>query len=321
MTYDRHTGVITVTVDDNGEGQLVATAAAGTVAEDDVATGATENDMSFENAYTAEPITWGFATGELLGGHKYINDTTGNTYTLGEGQFSFTMRAQAAGNPMPDAWDGTTVDSQGRGMMTVTNGTGDASAVDVYDFGWIEFTHDDMAGATAVDGQPGVYTKNFQYNIFESGNMPAGISKDNTAYTVTFTVTEDHNTGKMTATPSAVKIVNGGDGEATTGDAVDVTELDFTNTYNPTSIDSYMNIFKMLEGRNWQTGDTFTFNVSMTATETDGSPWPQDAPLPSVDAQGSNYTIDRGREERCRRWLQLHRDHQPHVRDGQHLSL
>lgn len=291
MTYDRHTGVITVTVDDNGEGQLVATAAAGTVAEDDVATGATENDMSFENAYTAEPITWGFATGELLGGHKYINDTTGNTYTLGEGQFSFTMRAQAAGNPMPDAWDGTTVDSQGRGMMTVTNGTGDASAVDVYDFGWIEFTHDDMAGATAVDGQPGVYTKNFQYNIFESGNMPAGISKDNTAYTVTFTVTEDHNTGKMTATPSAVKIVNGGDGEATTGDAVDVTELDFTNTYNPTSIDSYMNIFKTLEGRNWQTGDTFTFNVSMTATETDDSPWPQDAPLPSVDAQGSNYTI------------------------------
>lgn len=276
MTYDRHTGVITVTVEDNGEGQLVATPK--------------YEEMTFENKYEAEPATWGFAADELLGGHKYINDTTGNTYTLGEGQFSFTMRAQAANNPMPYGWGGTK-DNQGRGMMTVTNGTGNATEVNVYDFGWIEFTHDDMAGATAVDGQPGVYTKNFQYNIFESGNMPAGISKDNTAYTVTFTVTEDHNTGKMTATPSAVKIVNGGDGEATTGDAVDVTELDFTNTYNPTSIDSYMNIFKTLEGRNWQTGDTFTFNVSMTATETGGSPWPQDAPLPSVDAQGSNYTI------------------------------
>ena len=285
MTYDRHTGVITVAVEDNGEGQLVAKAAAGTTTEGD-----DQNNMAFTNTYEATPVTWGKATGELLGGHKYINDTTGNTYTLGEDQFSFTMRAQAAGNPMPEKWDGAK-DASGRGMMTVTNGTGDATSIDVYDFGWIEFTHDDMAGATAVDGQPGVYTKNFQYNIFESGDMPAGISKDNTAYTVTFTVTENYNTGEMTATPSAVKIVDGGDGEGTTGESVDVTKLDFTNTYNPASIDSYMNIFKTLDGRNWQKGDTFTFNVSMTATETDGSEWPQDAPLPSVDAQGSNYTI------------------------------
>ena len=285
MTYDRHTGVITVTVEDNGEGQLVAKAAAGTTTEGD-----DQNNMAFTNTYEATPVTWGKATGELLGGHKYINDTTGNTYTLAEDQFSFTMRAQAAGNPMPESWDGTE-DASGRGMMTVTNGTGDATSIDIYDFGWIEFTHDDMAGATAVDGQPGIYTKNFQYNIFESGDMPAGISKDNTAYTVTFTVTENYNTGEMTATPSAVKIVDGGDGEGTTGESVDVTKLDFTNTYNPAAIDSYMNIFKTLDGRNWQKGDTFTFNVSMTATETDGSEWPQDAPLPSVDAQGSNYTI------------------------------
>ena len=276
MTYDRHTGVITVTVEDNGEGQLVATPK--------------YEKMTFENKYEAEPATWGFAEDELLGGHKYINDTTGNTYTLGEDQFSFTMRAQAANNPMPDGWDGTK-DNQGRGMMTVTNGTGNATEVNVYDFGWIEFTHDDMTGATAVDGQPGVYTKDFQYNIFETGNMPAGISKDNTAYTVTFKVTEDYNTGKMTVMPSAVKIVNGGDGEGTTGEEVDVTKLDFTNTYNPTSISSYMNIFKTLEGRNWQQGDTFTFNVSMSATETDGSEWPQGAPLPGVDTQGSNYQI------------------------------
>ena len=285
MTYDRHVGTITVAVTDNGSGTLQTNVVYGAVTE-----GTDENDVTFENVYEATPVTWGKATGELLGGHKYINDTTGSTYTLAEDQFSFTMRAQAAGNPMPQSWDDTE-DASGRGMMTVTNGTGDATSVDIYDFGWIEFTHDDMAGATAVDGQPGVYTKNFQYNIFESGDMPAGISKDNTAYTVTFTVTENYNTGEMTATPSAVKIVDGGDGEGTTGESIDVTELDFTNTYNPTAIDSYMNIFKTLDGRNWQAGDTFTFNVSMTATETDGSEWPQDAPLPSVDAQGSNYTI------------------------------
>ncbi|MBM6942056.1 VWA domain-containing protein [Collinsella intestinalis] len=285
MTYDRHTGLITVTVTDDGTGALKPSVTYGAVTAGDG-----QNNMTFTNRYEADPVTWGSAEDELLGGHKYINDTTGNTYALGEGQFSFTMRAQAVNNPMPEGWDGAK-DSQGRGMMTVTNGTGNATEVNVYDFGWIEFTHADMTDATAVDGQPGVYTKDFQYNIFETGNMPAGISKDNTAYTVTFKVTEDYNTGKMTVTPSAVKIINGGDGEGTTGDAVDVTKLDFTNTYNPTSISSYMNIFKTLEGRNWRQDDTFTFNVSMTATETDGSEWPQGAPLPSVDAQGSNYQI------------------------------
>ena len=287
MTYDRHVGTITVKVTDNGSGTLQTEVVYG---KDETDNAGENHAMNFVNVYTAEPVTWGRATGELLGGHKYINDTTGNTYTLGEDQFSFTMRAQAANNPMPDDWDGTK-DNQGRGMMTVTNGTGNATEVNVYDFGWIEFTHDDMTGATAVDGQPGVYTKDFQYNIFETGNMPAGISKDNTAYTVTFKVTEDYNTGKMTVTLSAVKIVNGGDGEGTTGEEVDVTKLDFTNTYNPTSISSYMNIFKTLKGRNWQQGDTFTFNVSMSATETDDSEWPQDAPLPGVDTQGSNYQI------------------------------
>ena len=250
MTYDRHTGTITVTVTDDGKGNLNAIATPGTIGDGDA-----ENDMTFENAYQATPGRWGFRDSELLGGHKYINDTTGNTYTLEANQFSFTMRAQAAGNPMPEGWDDTK-DDQGRGMMTVTNGTGNATDISIYDFGWIEFTHDDMTDATEVDGQPGVYTKTFQYNIFETGTMPAGISRDNTAYTVTFTVTEDHNTGKITvATPTATKIVEGSGGA---GEPADVTKLDFKNTYNPTSIEGHQNFFKTLTGRNWQKGDTFT---------------------------------------------------------------
>lgn len=276
MTYDRHTGTITVTVTDDGKGNLNAIATLGTIGDGDA-----ENDMTFENAYQATPGRWGSGDSELLGGHKYINDTTGNTYTLEANQFSFTMRAQAAGNPMPEGWDDTK-DDQGRGMMTVTNGTGNATDISIYDFGWIEFTHDDMTDATEVDGQPGVYTKTFQYNIFETGTMPAGISRDNTAYTVTFTVIEDHNTGKITvATPTATKIVEGSGGA---GEPADVTKLDFKNTYNPTSIEGHQNFFKTLTGRNWQKGDTFTFNVSMTATEADGSEWPDGAPLPSVKA-------------------------------------
>ena len=278
MTYDRHIGTITVTVTDDGQGSLHAAAVAG---EDGAS-------MTFVNKYAAEPARWGYAASELLGGHKYINDTTGNTYTLEAGQFSFTMRAQAAGNPMPEGWDASAegaVDDQGRGMMTVTNGTGSASDISIYDFGWIEFTHEDMEGAAETEGQPGVFTKTFQYNIFETGTMPAGISRDNTAYTVTFTVTEDYNTGKITvAAPTAVKIVNGGSGEGATGDPVDAAKLDFTNSYNPATIDGHQNFFKTLSGRNWQPGDTFTFNVSMTAAQTDGSDWPEDAPLPSVQA-------------------------------------
>lgn len=261
MTYDRHVGTITVTVTDDGKGNLTAAAAAGTVTEGDG-----ENDVTFENVYQPTPATYGEGAA-LLGGHKYINDTSGS-YKLQPNTFDFIIRAQQAGNPMPDGAEPST-DEKGRSVVTVKNAQ---DSGDVYDFGTITFTHEDMVGAT--DKGNGIFTKEFQYNIFEGATSLPGISKDNSAYTVTFKVTENQNDGTMTVEASAVKIVDGGDDNLDNdGDQTlaYMDKLDFVNTYDPQEIKGYQNIFKTLSGRNWRDGDTFTFDIAMTATELDGT--------------------------------------------------
>lgn len=284
MTYDRHTGTITVTVTDNyNTGQLEATVTPGTVSEDDVVSDAVENDLTFENGYMPTPAVYG-AGDTLLGGHKFINDTSGS-YELEANTFDFIMRSQNAGNPMPDGLTVTT-DNQNRSMVTVKNSAANGS---VYDFGTITFDKSDMAGAT--DNGDGTLTKTFQYNVFEGVTTAAGISKDNSAYTVTFTVTESQTAGTMSVEASAVKIVNTGDGSGNNEQvAADVNALDFTNTYDPTEIKGYQNIFKTLSGRNWQAGDTFTFDIAMTATELDGET-PLDVATSMVSSAGTSAQL------------------------------
>ena len=274
MTYDRHTGVITVEVTDNGQGQLVATAKPGDVAE-----GADQNNMTFTNYYEATPVVYGDDASEILGGEKSINDTTGGTYQLQSNTFDFIMRRMDDANPLPNGLD-VVEDSEGD-YVTVKNAVDNGRG---YDFGEITFTHDDMVGAT--DNGDGTRTKEFSYNIFESDTAAlAGISYSNAAYRVTFTVTEDLKSGEMTVVASARTL-----GDNPTD--VNMEDLDFVNTYDPTLIEGHQNIFKRIEGRNWLVGDAFTFNVSMTATELDGSAWTGGAgQLPKV-SKSTEYTYD-----------------------------
>lgn len=255
MTYDDHTGVITVTVTDDGQGHLEATATPGTVTEGD-----NQNDMTFTNYYAAEPVTYGDDVNEILGGEKSINDTTGGTYQLQENTFDFIMRRMDDGNPLPADLD--VIEDPEGDYVTVKNAVDNGHG---YDFGQITFTHDDMTGAT--DNGNGTRTKAFEYNIFESDAAGlSGISYSNVAYRVTFTVTENLKTGKMTVVPSARTL---GDNPAD----VDMDALDFENTYDPALIQGHQNIFKTIQGRNWLADDEFTFNVSMIATELDESEW------------------------------------------------
>lgn len=245
MTYDRHTGVITVTVEDNGEGQLVATTAAGTVTEDAEDGSATENDMSFENSYTPTPVVFGDDVSEILGGNKIVEDNSGS-YAMADDQFTFMMRAQNADNPMPEGLL-TTQDDQGRPIVSVTNKNTDTqNKTATFDFGEITFT---KAGT-------------YQYNIYENEtNMPAGVSAQDSGrtYTITFKVTENTATGELTVDASAVRI-GSGDQENT---PVQLSQINFVNEYDATAASGSTQIFKTLKGRNWQQGDTFTFDVSM----------------------------------------------------------
>lgn len=77
MTYDRHVGVITVEVSDNGSGTLQTKVTYGDVTE-----GADENDMTFENAYEPTPVVYGDDAAEILGGNKNVDDNSGS-YVMG----------------------------------------------------------------------------------------------------------------------------------------------------------------------------------------------------------------------------------------------
>lgn len=274
MTYDRHVGVITVTVTDDGTGNLHAVAQPGVEPE-----GADQNNMMFTNRYEATPVTYGDDVSEILGGEKSINDTTGGTYQLQANTFDFIMRRMNDANPLPDGLD--VVEDPDGDYVTVKNAVDNGSG---YDFGEITFTHDNMDGAT--DNGDGTRSKEFSYNIFESDTVGlAGISYSNAAYRVTFTVTEDLKSGEMTVVASARTL-----GENST--AVDMDALDFVNKYDPATIAGHQNIFKTIQGRNWLAGDAFTFDVSMTATELDGSEWTGGADqLPKV-GKSAEYTYD-----------------------------
>lgn len=240
MTYDRHVGTITVTVSDNGSGTLQTNVAYGTVGD-----GADENDMTFENSYAPIPVVYGDDAQEILGGNKNVDDNSGS-YIMADDQFTFMMRAQNAGNPMPEGLN-VTNDDEGRPIVSVTNkNTNTQNNTATFDFGEITFT---KAGT-------------YQYNIYENEtNMPAGVSPQNTGrtYTITFEVTEDQATGVLSVKASAV-LVGAGDQENI---PVALNAIDFTNVYNATAVSGSTQIFKTMSGRNWQQGDTFTFDVSM----------------------------------------------------------
>lgn len=276
MTFDTHTGTITVNVTDDLNGSLTAEVVKGT---DQTAGGGANEAPDFVNSYAAEPATWSASADAFFGGHKYINDETGG-FQLADDMFTFVMRAQDNAYPMPDGMN-VTQDGEGRNIVTVTNQDTDAGTNSgVYDFGSITFEQSDMAGAE--DNGDGTFTKTFQYNIFEADISVPGITKDNTAYTVTFTVTEDQNKGTMSVEASAVKIASGG-GENT---PADMGKLDFTNTHNAGVVSGYQNIFKTLKNRSFQKGDTFTFDIAMTAVDENGDPMTADElPVVTNDVQ------------------------------------
>ena len=278
MTYDRHIGELTLTAtDDDFDGDFEIIAEFGNVSE-----GAGENDWSFENVYNPTPFVYGDDEVEILGGHKYVEDNAGS-FTMADEQFTFTMRAQEAGNPMPDGLDVTT-DNEGRSIVSVTNTSTDAeNYTSLFDFGTITFDHGDMAGAH--DNGGGTFTKVFQYNIYENEtNMPAGISPQNSGrtYTVTITVTEDVTNGTFEAEASC-ELINPG---AEENQPVDMGKIDFINVYDAKVASGSMQIFKTLDGRNWREGDTFTFDVSMTA---DGV---AEEDLPTFDFSNTGATVD-----------------------------
>lgn len=197
---------VTVTVTDNGTGQLSAS-----VSYDD------GDALAFENTYGGDAS---FKLG--IAGNKVIASADGlNKPELKGGEYEFTIVGNKAEDgtlaPMPDA-------------TTVTNG-----ASGIVNFGPIEYTMENVFGAdaTALDvdatADEGVETlkagrtKVFTYTISESGTLP-GVTNEQGTKTVEVTV-YDLGGGKIEAKVTSQKTASD-------------TDFTFTNTYNVTPEDS-----------------------------------------------------------------------------------
>ena len=275
VTYDTNTHTVTIKAEDAGDGTFTVTVEGA-------------DALNFTNTYTATPATWGYTQGQLLGGTKSIDDQP-DGFTMVDNQFAFYMRAQEPGNPMPEGLD-VSYDSQNRGVVSVKNQNtaGAPNETATYDFGYIVFEGSDMLDA--VKGDDGLLTKTFNYNIWEGDTAGiGGIQKDNDTFTVTFTVKENQATGEMWVESATAVMIVGGTGSNT--EQASIGELDFVNIYNPTKAVGYQNIFKTLVGRDFQDGDKFVFDITMTAVDEADQPMAQeDLPTVTAGSMGGSET-------------------------------
>ena len=231
----------TVTVVDNGDGSLTATANL-------------DKGLKFENTYsTGDPVQVG------LSGVKTLQAAPGLAPASIEGKFTFTVTSDDAAAPMPEC--------------TTAKNAADGSV----DFGTIEFTLDDLNRALGVNDQPAAAGADkaeavapgnqpadqpanpepesgkprshvFTYKVTESGSVLGVINDAAATKTVSFKVTDDGN-GKLTVERQG---------------AVANPAFSFTNTYTVepanSSVTDQVTVTKTLTGRDMAAGE-FAFEL------------------------------------------------------------
>lgn len=231
----------TVTVVDNGDGSLTATANL-------------DKGLKFENAYsTGDPVQVG------LSGVKTLQTAPGLEPASIEDKFTFTVTSDDAAAPMPE--------------RTTAKNAADGSV----DFGTIEFTLDDLNRALGVNDQPAAAGADkaeavapgnqpadqpanpelesgkprshvFTYKVTESGSVPGVINDAAATKTVSFKVTDD-GAGKLTVERQ--------------GDAA-TPAFSFANTYTvepaSSSVTDQVTVTKTLTGRDMAAGE-FAFEL------------------------------------------------------------
>ncbi|MDM8162998.1 Spy0128 family protein [Collinsella intestinalis] len=258
-TYDESQYRVTITATDDQQGKITAVISkiekrASEDAEwSEVWTtnsGSSVNDaIVFNNSYTPSDAT---LTSAELGLTKQL---TGNRSTaLAEDEFTFTMSVTAA--------DGSDVDSVTLpNPVTVGNAADDTAENGVYsgaiNFGDIVFTKAGTFTIHVKENMPDDATENGDGTWTYSG--VTGNSADHT-----FTYKVEDKGGRLVATLDSAQSSGG---------------ATFTNAYAATGTES-LDGMKNITGRDFEEGDTFTFQVKGTATTLDGA-GTIEAPKPS----------------------------------------
>ena len=244
VTPEKASFSFTITVVDNGDGTLTATAHL-------------PEDHGFKNTYTStgeggQPVT------VTPAGTKVIDAEDGLTPNLDElaGKFTFTLSSNDPNAPMPE----------GNGSVATNDAQGNVT------FGTIEFTLDDLNAA--LDAQNGTDEGDEGIDTQKVGGTPR-------SYTFTYQVTESGSAAGITNDPTATKefsltVTDDGEGNLTVTREPEAGALfSFTNTYtvepepsSPTG-EGQLTITKTLTGRD-MVADEFTFVL----TAEDGTEYP-----------------------------------------------
>lgn len=239
MTYDRTTHEVKVVVTDV-DGVLKA---------DVKYTGSVKDAAAFTNTYKAEHT---FGTGFKLDVTKTL---VGRAQVAGE--FGFKIEGVDSGTVMADEAS-KRLDASEANFKTVAPADSGVPSLMENKLNKLNFTQADAG-------------KTFSYELSE--DIPAddkklgGVTYDKTTYRIDIKVV-DNADGTMGTVTTVAKNVPGAASETVgtydSADGKDAVTLDFTNTYaaQPVKVDGTkydLNLYKVLEGRDWREGDTFHF--------------------------------------------------------------
>ncbi len=232
------------------------------------------NNQIFTNSYAPESAT---LTGDTA---LKVQKTVTGAPTDVDFTFGATFDAEAsAAAETPGSIAGIQGATEGQNFTlaaTVSDNFAEGDAAKTASFGDVTFT------------QPGTYI----FNVTETNEAPAegsGWTYDGTVKTITVVVT-DNSEGALVA--DVVTYGNDVEGAAEADKAV-TNAAAFTNSYEAAPVDiggdsgnAGIQVKKTLTGRDWQTGDTFTF----TLTAQDNAPMPADAVEGSKSVTITNET-------------------------------
>ena len=267
ITWDRHVATATVTiVDDNGKLALGKVSYDNTTSAIDADKAVTDH-AAFTNVYAPTEVAYypGLTVSKVLTGRS-----------MDMGMFSFTIKGKDA-----TAETGTTAATAGEANALLADSDKSFSNTQERASGIVE----DMAKLTDVVFSAENANKTYAFDVAEvipaEGDKVPGVSYDNRTHEVVISVI-DKLDGTLTVT---TKI----DGHPVSDNSRKVL---FENTYrakNATVATADFGLTKVLEGRDWQDGDSFTFLLEGV----NGAPVPMGddgAPSTEVDVSSDDAT-------------------------------
>lgn len=268
ITWDRHVATATVTiVDNNGTLDLRSVSYDNTTSAIDADKAVTDH-AAFTNVYAPTEVAYypGLTVSKVLTGRS-----------MDMGMFSFTIKGKDA-----TAETGTTAATAGEANALLADSDKSFSNTQERASGIVE----DMAKLTDVVFSAENANKTYAFDVAEvipaEGDKVPGVSYDNRTHEVVISVV-DNLDGTLTVT---TKI----DGQVVSDDSRRVL---FENTYHAEDASfatADFGLTKVLEGRDWQNGDSFTFLLEGV----NGAPVPMGddgAPSTSV-VVGPNDVVD-----------------------------